>query len=80
MRCVYVTCRNGLHRSLICVVIYSAHGREKLLDINLKNIDIADNVDLAAIAAKLDGYSGADITNVCRFVHFVSCKTSNELR
>jgi len=29
-------------------------------------VETASDVDLAAIAEKLDGYSGADITNVCR--------------
>lgn len=44
----------------------SAEGRRKLLDINLREVDRADDVDLDVIAQKLDGYSGADITNVCR--------------
>lgn len=41
-------------------------GREKLLEINLKEVDVALDVDKIAIARKLHGYSGADITNVCR--------------
>ena len=44
----------------------SADGRKKLLEINLKEVEIAADVDLDMIAGKLDGYSGADITNVCR--------------
>ncbi|XP_072018917.1 katanin p60 ATPase-containing subunit A1-like [Amphiura filiformis] len=43
-----------------------AEGREQLLKINLREVPIDDSTDLAAIAAKLEGYSGADITNVCR--------------
>ncbi|XP_063954553.1 katanin p60 ATPase-containing subunit A1 isoform X1 [Lytechinus pictus] len=41
-------------------------GREQLLRINLKEVPLADDVDLKTIAEKMDGYSGADITNVCR--------------
>jgi len=32
----------------------------------LKEVEISSDVDLDGIATKLDGYSGADITNVCR--------------
>ena len=41
-------------------------GRVELLKINLKGVSIAPDVDLGEVAKKLDGYSGADITNVCR--------------
>jgi len=44
----------------------SVDGRKKLLDINLRDVELAADVDLPAIAEKLDGYSGSDITNVCR--------------
>ena len=40
--------------------------RRQLLDINLKEVKKADDVDLNAIAEKLEGYSGSDITSVCR--------------
>lgn len=38
----------------------------ELLRINLKELELASDVDLDKIAEKLEGYSGADITNVCR--------------
>ncbi|XP_064605147.1 LOW QUALITY PROTEIN: katanin p60 ATPase-containing subunit A1-like [Liolophura sinensis] len=41
-------------------------GREELLKINLKEVEIDSSINLTMIAEKLDGYSGADITNVCR--------------
>ena len=40
--------------------------RQQLLEINLKEIPRSPDVDLNQIATKLDGYSGSDITNVCR--------------
>lgn len=48
------------------VHIYAEKGREDLLKINLKGVQLASDVKLAEVAKKLDGYSGADITNVCR--------------
>ena len=48
--------------------ITTAEGREELLKINLKGLEIAKDVSLGKLAANLDGYSGADITNVCRWV------------
>ncbi|XP_077473003.1 katanin p60 ATPase-containing subunit A-like 1 isoform X1 [Stigmatopora argus] len=41
-------------------------GRVELLKINLREVDLAADVDLDIIAGKTEGYSGADITNVCR--------------
>lgn len=39
---------------------------KELLKINLNQVELADDVDLDDLATKLTGYSGADITNVCR--------------
>lgn len=50
----------------ISVVLSVAKGRVELLRINLKELELASDVDLGRIAEKLEGYSGADITNVCR--------------
>ncbi|KAI1301670.1 Katanin p60 ATPase-containing subunit A1 [Halotydeus destructor] len=41
-------------------------GREALLKINLKEVEQAADLDISGIAQVMDGYSGADITNVCR--------------
>ena len=40
--------------------------RAALLKINLKEVSMAEDVDLDEVAKQLDFYSGADITNVCR--------------
>lgn len=50
----------------ICPFHVVVDGREQLLLINLKSVPMADDVDLRAIAEQLDGYSGSDITSVCR--------------
>ena len=43
-------------------------GRRALLDINLKEVKLDDDCDLNEIAQLTEGYSGADITNVCRYI------------
>ncbi|KAK1805539.1 hypothetical protein P4O66_019843 [Electrophorus voltai] len=50
----------------IYIPLPSAKGRVELLKINLKELDLADDVDMDKIAEQMEGYSGADITNVCR--------------
>jgi len=45
----------------------------ELLKINLREVDVADDVDLGLIAEKIAGFSGADITNVCRCVCALVC-------
>ena len=42
------------------------NGRLQLLKINLRDVPVDEDVELEVIANKLDGYSGADITTVCR--------------
>jgi katanin p60 ATPase-containing subunit A1 len=41
-------------------------GRLELLKINLRGVQLSEDVLLEEVANKMDGYSGADITNVCR--------------
>ena len=49
----------------------SAEDRRQLLDISLKEVRVADDCDLDEVAKHTEGYSGADITNVCRYVRSV---------
>lgn len=51
----------------IYIPLPTQEGREALLHINLREVKIDPGVDLHFIAKKLEGYSGADITNVCRW-------------
>ncbi|XP_041831792.1 katanin p60 ATPase-containing subunit A1 [Melanotaenia boesemani] len=50
----------------IYIPLPSTQGRVELLRINLKELELAGDVDLDKIAEQMEGYSGADITNVCR--------------
>uniref|UniRef100_A0A8C2HPH6 Katanin catalytic subunit A1 n=2 Tax=Cyprinus carpio TaxID=7962 RepID=A0A8C2HPH6_CYPCA len=50
----------------IYIPLPTAQGRAELLKINLREVEVAPDVDLTLIAEKIEGYSGADITNVCR--------------
>lgn len=49
-------------------------GRKALLDINLKQLPIEADIDKDKIADGLIGYSGADITNVCRDASMMSMR------
>jgi len=40
--------------------------RRQLLEINLREVPLHEDVVLNSIAEKLAGYSGSDITSVCR--------------
>uniref|UniRef100_UPI003AAF2D52 katanin p60 ATPase-containing subunit A1 isoform X2 n=1 Tax=Centroberyx gerrardi TaxID=166262 RepID=UPI003AAF2D52 len=50
----------------IYIPLPSTKGRVELLRINLKELELAGDVDMDKIAEQMEGYSGADITNVCR--------------
>lgn len=48
--------------------------RLQLLKLALAEVSVADEVDLESVADSLDGYSGADITNVCREAAMMSMR------
>lgn len=50
----------------IYISLPTKEGREALLNINLREIKHAEDLNVGEIAARLEGYSGADITNICR--------------
>ncbi|XP_005175526.2 katanin p60 ATPase-containing subunit A-like 1 [Musca domestica] len=58
----------------IYIPLPSSEGREALLKINLREVKVDESVELAEIAQKLEGYSGADITNVCRDASMMSMR------
>lgn len=63
---------------MVCKVKYlqqqknllTAKGRTELLKINLREVELDPDIQLEDIAEKIEGYSGADITNVCRYFIF----------
>ncbi|KAI8822047.1 P-loop containing nucleoside triphosphate hydrolase protein [Fimicolochytrium jonesii] len=48
--------------------------RRELLRLNLRSIKIAEDVVLEDLAGKIEGYSGADITNICRDASMMSMR------
>ncbi|XP_015788050.1 katanin p60 ATPase-containing subunit A-like 1 [Tetranychus urticae] len=50
----------------IYIPLPNKEGREALLKINLREVEKSPDLDISDISIQLDGYSGADITNVCR--------------
>lgn len=56
---------HGFKQIFFCVV---AKGRADLLKINLREVELDPDISLEEIAEKIEGYSGADITNVCRYL------------
>ncbi|XP_075228319.1 katanin p60 isoform X3 [Lycorma delicatula] len=58
----------------IYIPLPNSIGRESLLKINLREVKLEPSVNLQDIAARLQGYSGADITNVCRDASMMSMR------
>lgn len=58
----------------IYIPLPTQEGREALLKINLREVKLDPLVDLTLIAKKLEGFSGADITNVCRDASMMSMR------
>lgn len=50
----------------IYIPLPSTEGRRKLFEINLKDVSKEKDVNIMELVRLTDGYSGADIANVCR--------------
>lgn len=50
----------------IYIPLPGPEGRSQLFEINLKTVKLGPGVDASELVSKTDGYSGADVTNVCR--------------
>lgn len=50
----------------IYIPLPDADARAALVNINVRGVEVAKDVDVRALATRMDGYSGDDITNVCR--------------
>ena len=58
----------------VYIKLPNAEGRKSLLDLNLKDIELDTEVDLNDISDRLDQYSGADITSLCRDAAMMSMR------
>ncbi len=58
----------------IYIELPSKKGRMELMEISMRGVDVAEDVDLDALADATDGYSGADISNVCRDAAMMSMR------
>lgn len=50
----------------VYIPLPSPLGRDSLFKINLKSIALSPDIDFKLLVEKTEGYSGADITSVCR--------------
>lgn len=50
----------------VYIPLPSTEGRLSLLKINMKGLDLEDNINWDYIVSKTDGFSGADMSNICR--------------
>jgi transitional endoplasmic reticulum ATPase len=57
--------RPGRFDAHVYVGLPDLAARAKMLELHLEDRPVAGDVDLGALAVRLDGYSGADIRNVC---------------
>ncbi|XP_051136173.1 katanin p60 ATPase-containing subunit A1 isoform X2 [Andrographis paniculata] len=50
----------------IYIPLPNFESRKELIRINLKTVEVAQDVDIDDVARRTEGYSGDDLTNVCR--------------
>lgn len=63
----------------IYIPLPELNARRELFRLNLKGIKLSDDVDLEALAAATEGYSGADITNVARDASMMNLRRLRQL-
>ena len=64
----YAMLRPGRLDEKVYVGLPDPAARRKILELNLKGIPLAGDVDLEPLAKRLEGYSGADVAYLCRKV------------
>ncbi|XP_024978903.1 katanin p60 ATPase-containing subunit A1-like [Cynara cardunculus var. scolymus] len=50
----------------IYIPLPNLESRKELIKINLRTVEVASDVDIEEVARRTEGYSGDDLTNVCR--------------
>jgi transitional endoplasmic reticulum ATPase len=79
----YAMLRPGRLDEKVYIGLPDLPARRKILEMNLKDIPMEGGLDLDALAARVDGYSGADLAYLCRKVAeqtFLESVTSAEDR
>ena len=64
----YAMLRPGRLDEKVYVGLPDVAARKKVLELNLKDIPLCEDVNLDALAKRLEGYSGADLSYLCRKV------------
>jgi katanin p60 ATPase-containing subunit A1 len=62
----------------IYIPLPDLEGRKELFRINMKEVELAPDVNLEELSEKSDGYSGADVANVCRDASLMSLRRITE--
>lgn len=50
----------------VYIPLPTAEGRKKMLEINMKGLELEDNIDWDHVVKMTEGFSGADMSNICR--------------
>ena len=58
----------------VYIPLPDVEGRRELIRINMKGVEMDEDVDLDELAKKAGGYSGADVANVCRDASMMSVR------
>ena len=59
-------CKPDSNLKFLDIPLPTEKGRRELFKINLRGIDLEEGIDWELLVKMTDGYSGADISNVCR--------------
>ncbi len=71
--------RPGRFDRQITVSLPDKKGREAILKVHARNKHIADDVDLAALATRTPGFSGADLENVLNEAAILAVRSNKEI-
>lgn len=71
--------RPGRFDRQITVNVPDVHGREKILEVHARNKHLSPDVDLAAIAKRTPGFSGADLENLLNEAALLAVRENRRL-
>lgn len=72
--------RPGRFDRLVLVPVPNMEGRKEILKIHTKNMPLAKDVDLNKLAKKTEGYSGADLQNLCREAAMLALREDKSIK